>query len=375
MMRIGIDCRLPAYHMGGISQYLLYLLPALAQLDEQNSYHLFHSFREKRDLTPPNAGNFHRHTAWTPCHHRLEQWSLGAELLPHRLELHHSPDFIPPKFGAKRFVITVHDLNFIYYPQYLTEESRRYYLHQIEWATRHAAHISADSEQTRQDLIEQLKVPAKKVTTIPLAANPLYSQPISEHAAKQTLAKYKLPAGYILFVGTLEPRKNIPTLLQAYAQLRAEQLFDLPLLLVGGKGWLYEEIFATIERLNLSDDVIHLQGISDSELAHLYKMASVLTTPSHYEGFGLPALEAMHCGCPIILSDRGSLPEVAGNAGIILPPEDISAWANSISKVVTDSECRQKMIDAGKQQATKFNWQKTARLTLSIYQQAITQSL
>ncbi len=398
-----MDCRLPYYQMGGISQYVLHLLPALAALDRENQYTVFHSRKDGRSHTPA-ATNFYRRNLWTPCHHRLERWALTAELLPHRLDVLHSPDFIPPQGGAKRRIITVHDLNFLYYPQFLTAESRRYYNQQIAWAVKTADHISADSHATRHDLINLLQVPAEKVTTIHLAANPMYEArgvrneergarseerearseergfrpspfalrpspftPRSSPFARPPSPLPLPPSPFILFVGTLEPRKNLPMLIRVYHQLRQEKRVDVPLVLVGKKGWLYEEIFDTIRQLDLQEQVIHLPGISDDQLVQLYQMAGVLVTPSFYEGFGLPALEAQHCGCPVIVSNRGSLPEIVGPQGIQLDPDDESAWARAIEQVLTDTTLRQQMVQTGYAQAKTFSWQKTAELTLTLY--------
>ncbi|NJN54602.1 MAG: glycosyltransferase family 4 protein [Anaerolineae bacterium] len=242
-MHIGIDTRLPAYQMGGISQYILHLLPALAAVDQTNQYTVFQMQKDGRDHTPA-APNFQRRTLFTPCHHRWERRALGLELWPHRLDVLHSPDFIPPQGGAKRRIITVHDLNFIYYPQFLTPESMRYYADQIAWAVQSADHISADSHATRHDLIEHLRIPPEKVTAVHLAANPVYAEMVEETAVAKTLAHYQLPRNFILCVGTLEPRKNIPFLLRAYQGLRQTYKVDVPLVLVGRKGWLYEEISA-----------------------------------------------------------------------------------------------------------------------------------
>ncbi|MCA9941203.1 MAG: glycosyltransferase family 4 protein [Anaerolineales bacterium] len=358
---------MPAYQMGGISQYVLHLLPALAALDAENAYTILHSRRDRVTHLPPGAPNFRRATLWTPCHHRLERWALGGELLPHRLHLLHSPDFIPPAFGARRRVITVHDLNFLYYPQFLTPASRRYYLDQIAWAVRRADHVIADSHHTRHDLRERLGVPAQKATTIHLAANPLYTNPPTTAEVAATLVQYALPASFLLFVGTLEPRKNVPTLLRAYHALRHAHGVDLPLVLVGGKGWLNEAVFATIEELDLQDAVRHLTGVPNQHLACLYAAAALLALPSFYEGFGLPALEAMHIGCPVIASNRASLPEVVGNAGILLDPDDVDGWCEAMRRVVEDEECRQSLIARGRQQARKFTWTQTAAATLNIY--------
>lgn len=366
-MHIGIDCRLPFYQMGGISQYILHLLPALAKLDGDNLYSIIHMRRDGRSHTP-SAPNFQRKNVQTPCHHKWERWALGLEMLPYRLDVLHSPDFIPPRWGAKRKIITVHDLNFIFYPQFLTQDSMRYYADQIAWAVQGADHISADSHATRHDLIEQLRVPPEKITTIHLAANPLYERDYEETAVTDTLQKQNLPRDFILFVGTLEPRKNLPFLLRAYQHLLQNGLIDVPLVLVGGKGWLNEEVFTTIDELGLQEKVRHLSAVFDEQLAHLYHAAGVLVTPSHYEGFGLPALEAMHCGCPVIVSNRGSLPEVVGEAGLQLGLDDEEAWADGLHRVLTDSNLRKKMIARGYAQAKTFSWQKTAEMTLNIYQ-------
>ena len=366
-MHIGMDARLPFYQMGGISQYVVHLVGALTAVDPTHRYTIFHSRKDGRSYVPAAAPNFQRRNLWTPSHHRLERYALAAELLPHRLDVLHSPDFIPPAAGARRTIITIHDLNFIYYPEFLTAESLRYYAGQIQWAIQKADHISADSHATRRDLIEQLGAPPEKVTTIHLAANPVYERPYSPETIQQTLSQYNLPRGFILFVGTLEPRKNLPMLLRAYKLLRQETAVDVPLVLVGGKGWIYDQIFATIDELGLRDDVRHLSGVFDEPLAHLYHAAGALVTPSHYEGFGLPALEAMHCGCPVIVSNRGSLPEVAGDAGLLLDPDDAPAWAETLARVLTDSPLRAAMIARGHAQAQTFSWRETAVQTLSLY--------
>ncbi|MFW6042321.1 MAG: glycosyltransferase family 4 protein [Chloroflexota bacterium] len=368
-MHIGIDARLPYYQMGGISRYILHLLPALAKLDPDNDYTVFHSRKDTQSYQPV-AENFRRRNLWTPCHHRLERWLLGAELLPRRLDVMHSPDFIPPATGARRCVITVHDLGFLHYPHYLTEESRRYYNRQIAWAVKKADHIAVDSEFTRQDLLQQLPVSPQKVHTIPLAASPVFSRSQDPDVVSGTLKSLNLPSGFILFVGTLEPRKNIPTLLHAYRNLTHESNIDAPLLLVGRRGWLYEEIFESIDQLGLNGRVRHLAGISDEELAHLYHSAGLLALPSYYEGFGLPPLEAMHCDCPVVVSDRASLPEIVGQDGLMLDADDIDGWAATMERVLSDSEFRAELVASGRRQARRFSWRKTAEATLELYESA-----
>jgi glycosyltransferase involved in cell wall biosynthesis len=168
-------------------------------------------------------------------------------------------------------------------------------------------------------------------------------------------------------VGTLEPRKNIPFLLRAYKALHEVYKLDVPLVIVGRKGWLYEEIFRTITELELQAWIRHLEGVGDEQLAHLYHAAGVLATPSHYEGFGLPALEALHCGCPVVVSNRGSLPEIAGDAGWTLDVLDEEEWTNALYRVLTDDQLREEMIRQGYAHAKTFSWRKAADLTLGIY--------
>lgn len=369
-MHIGIDCRLPTYRMGGISQYIIHLVRALAVVAAAERFTIFHSFKEKRDFRPPGDSRFMRRKLWTPCHHRLERQALAAELFPYGLDVYHSPDFIPPAGGAGRRVITIHDLTFLHFPEFLTAEARRYYADQITWAASAADHIIADSQATRVDIITLLGIEPAKVSAIHLAANPLYSVTPMPHDLAATATEYGLDAGFILSVGTLEPRKNLPLLLHAYQTLRARHHVTVPLVLVGSKGWLYDEVFATINRLDLGEHVRHLTGVPDHKLAHLYHLAGVLAFPSQYEGFGLPALEAMHCGCPVVASNRGSLPEVVGDAGLSLDPDDEPAWVEALAAVLADPIVADNLRQAGYRQAQRFTWESTARQTLAVYHHA-----
>jgi len=363
-MRIGIDARIVHYSRGGIRSYVLHLLDALAELDGGADYCILHS-RKGRGLLPPGP-SFRAVACWTPSHHRLERWTLGIEIARLGIDLLHSPDFIPPAFGYSRSIITVHDLNFLYYPRFLTAESRRYYNEQIEWATRRADHILADSEATKKDLIALLGVAPERITVVYLAADAGF-RPLPEIEAQEAAARYGLKPGFMLFVGTLEPRKNVPGLLQAYRILLDQTATDQPLVLVGGKGWLFDEVFERVETLSLDKRVRFLHEVPDDDLPRLYNAASLSVTPSFYEGFGLPALEAMSCGTPVVVSERASLPEVVGEAGLLVNPDEPGAIAAALERVLTDEDLRSKMREKGLAQAGRFSWERTAQQTLAAY--------
>lgn len=359
---------MPYYESGGISEYIRQLIRGLSKIDKHNDYSVLHSRKDQYSYIPIGTSNINRKKLWTPCHHRYERWLLSSEIYFHRYDVFHSPDFIPPRFGVGRKIITIHDLNFLFFPEFLDQESLRYYAGQIEEAVQEADHILADSNHTRADILNHLSVPEEKVSTIHLAASPDYQLPLAPDDTEGIKQKYALPADFILFVGTLSPRKNIETVFQAMVEMKEEARLQVPLVIVGKQGWRSEDSFK-VDGLNaIRRQIYYLDGVSPAELIHIYSLASVLVLPSIYEGFGLPPLEAMHASCPVITSDRASLPEVVGDAGIMLDPFDIPGWAAALQTVLTSEEVRSDMIRKGNQQAKKFNWEKTAAETLAIYQ-------
>ncbi len=362
--RIGLDARLIYYTRGGISNYIRQLAETLPALDPANDYFIFHSRKARESL--PLPANARRADCWTPAHHRLERLALGVELLSHRLQLLHSPDFIPP-YGPFHSVITIHDLTFLRYPQFLTPDSRRYYNDQIHAAVRRAEAILTDSDATRADVLELLNVPPGKLTTIHLAPNPQFQpQPVARVAA--AAARHNLSPGYLLFVGTFEPRKNIAGLLDAYAQLPPAAP---PLVLTGNTGWLFAETLARVRDLALTDRVKFLPDAPGTDLPALYCGAALLVLPSHYEGFGLPVLEAFACGAPVVIADRASLPEIAGDAAARCDPDDPASIAHAIRTVLDDSGYRASLVEKGFARVKEFSWAKCARETLAVYQKVL----
>lgn len=358
MQHIGIDARLTYYRLGGISTYIRRLITALERLDQHNRYTVFHSRKARESL----VSRFQRAALWTPCHHRLERVALSAELARFRLDVLHSPDFIPPWHGARRHIITVHDLNFFYYPQFLTSESRRYYNGQIEMAVRRADHILADSHATRDDLVRMLNVPAEKITVHMLGVDEDF-RPLSPETVNRWRQGLKLPDEYLLFVGTFEPRKNILGLLEAYRLLPNAP----PLVLAGGRGWLFDETMARIKQMNLTSSVLWRENVPQEAMPALYNGATLLILPSFYEGFGFPPLEAMACGTVPIVSNRSSLPEVVGNVGLQIDPDDPAELAEAIRYALDNPQWRNTMRQAGLKRAESFTWEKTAQTALSVY--------
>ena len=380
-MRIGVDSRLTYHQPFGISKYTLNLLQAFAELNQAPNglysespieYLVFQHRRHKEPVL--KAPHFQRASLYSPVHSRLEQYTLPWELRFHAIDLLHSTDFIPPLRSPVPTVITVHDLAFLHWPHFLTRDSATYY-GQIDRAVNATQHIIVPSESTRKDLIGQFGVPDSRVSVIYEAANPQFKPlPIAETRQKVTAA-YGLPERYILFVGTIEPRKNVDGLLRAYSHLlKKYAVDDVGLVIRGGKGWLYEDTMTVLEELQLEKSVFFVDHMPDEELWHLYAAAQCLVHAAHYEGFGLPPLEAMACGTPTIVSNVSSLPEVVGDAGLLVDPNEPEEIAVAIHRVLTDDALREEMRAKGLQRAGCFSWTIAAERTIEVYQQVLSAS-
>jgi glycosyltransferase involved in cell wall biosynthesis len=362
-MRVGIDARLVYYRQAGISQYTLRLLEQLAVIDQEDEFTVFQS--RKQPLQVVDQPNFRRRALWTPPHHRLEQVLLPLEMAMVDLDVLHSPDFIPPFWRNCRSVITVHDLNFLLFPDFLTPESASYYA-QIDQAVRSCDHIIAVSESTKRDLIRLTGAPENKITVVYEAAHPTL-RPLQDGEKAEWRAKLGLPQDFILFVSTIEPRKNVPTLLKAYRKLLDEYRPDIQLVLAGEKGWLSDEVSALVQELSLEPYVRFLGKVTPDELLGLYNTAQMLVHPAFYEGFGLPPLEAMACGTPVVVSRTSALPEIVGDAALLVEPTDTDGLTVSMWRLLSDTELRQQLIDKGLKRARLFSWRKAAEETLAIY--------
>jgi glycosyltransferase involved in cell wall biosynthesis len=367
-VRIGIDARLIFYHRAGIGQYILRLTQALAQIARDDAFILFTSRKDK--TIHIQQSNVRQQPLWTPSHHPLERVAMSIELAPFALDVLHSPDFIPPRWTRCPTVITVHDLAFLRYPRFLTRESARYY-GQVDLAARQATHIIAVSQSTKRDLINLLGVPESKITVIYEAAHPLFAPMDKDRARAFVRAQYNLPDEFVLFVSTIEPRKNLPTLLRAFKRLRDNYKLHLPLVIAGYRGWLVEEVDQALAEVQLGEALRFLGSVQNEELVHLYNAASLFVLPSCYEGFGLPPLEAMACGTPVIVSNVSSLPEVVGDAALLVAPDDVEGLTVAMARVLTDANLREELRAKGLKRAQTFSWERAARETLAVYRRVV----
>ncbi len=364
-MRIGIDARLVHYRQAGITQYTLRLLQGLAQIGGEDEFVVLQHYRDREPYVDHRS--FERSPSYTPSHHRLESYFLALELLPLGLDVLHSPDFIPPRKSRYKCVITVHDLNFLVYPHFLTSEAARYY-GQIDQAVRRADRIIAVSESTRRDIVRLIGAPQSKISVIYEGANPIFRPLSNKEDMRESLRrKYGIDRDFILFVSTIEPRKNIPTLLLAFRQLLDDYHLDVNLVLAGRKGWRIEEVFDTIEQLKLEDRAFCLGRVPTADLVWLYNTARVFAFPSFYEGFGLPPLEAMACGTPVVVSNVSSLPEVVGDAGLLIDPQEVDELTVALWRLMSDEELRKDLTERGLLRARSFSYEKMARETLAVY--------
>lgn len=362
MAHIGMDVRLTHYRVGGISRYITALVSAFEQLTIAHDITLLQS----RKASQPLSDHFRSARVWTPPHHVLERAALSAELCWRRLDLLHSPDFIAPLRGAKRHIITVHDLSFIHFPEYLTTASRRYYNGQIAASVRRADHILAVSEATKRDLCDILDVPSEMIT-VQLHGVDRQFRPLERDNSRPVIQALDLPESYFLCVGTLEPRKNLVGLARAYREIKLE-LPDAPeLVLAGQPGWHFEQLMSDLQAVGMDAEIIIRHNVDDSQLPALFNHAVALLTPSFYEGFGLPALEAMACGTVPIVSRVSALPEIVGEVGLQVDPHEPDTIAAAMHQALTDSDWRTRQSAAALQRAARFRWVDSARVALDCY--------
>lgn len=287
-----------------------------------------------------------------------------------KIDLFHGTNFtILPTTKAKS-VVTVHDLAYMIYPETTSEKIYNHHMKWVPYSVNEANRVIADSSQTKQDIMKLLHVPEEKIDVVYLAADPMF-KPMSPLECEYVRERYVLPGKYVLYVGTIEPRKNLMTLIRAFDKMKKRGHIEEKLVIVGAKGWKFSPIFELMKECQLENDVIFLGYVNDEDLVSIYNGATSLVLPSVYEGFGLPLLEAMQCGIPVLGSNVSSIPEVIGDAGILVEPMDIDSWVDSIENVVSDKQLHQRLVSKSLERAAQFSWNKVAEQTIEVYNKTL----
>ncbi len=372
-MRIGLEVTAAVRQRGGIGRYVRELLRALAALDSDNEYRLF--FAAKNDDghgLPDLPANFRArrlpfHDIWLARVWQRLRAPLPVELITGRVDVYHSPDFtLPPTLWNTPTLLTVHDLSFAHHPSSTAPGLRGYLDIVVPRSVRRATHLLADSQATKDDLMALYHTPEEKITVLYAGVSGGFSPVADPGALAKVRERYGLgERPYVLSIGTLQPRKNHIRLIEAFD--RALRHSEYNLVLAGGEGWLYDEVRAQVTKHELQNRVIFPGFVAEEHLTALYSAAAVMAFPSLYEGFGLPVLEAMACGVPVLASTAPCLPEVAGDAALMVDPRDVSAMAAAIEALVSQPELRDALRAKGLVRAAQFRWDKSAAELLSIY--------
>jgi len=374
-LRIAIDAHSIGAKLGGNESYALNLIEALAQIDQVNQYTLYVTTAEAHDRFHQRWPNFkvRRTLPHTPLI-RIPL-TLSSELRKNPVDMLHV-QFTAPPFCPCPVIVSIHDLSFEHLPQTFNRRSRTQLRLTVRHSARRAAHILTLSEHTRRDVIDTYGIDAAKVTAIPLAA-PKHFVPVKDDKELQRVRhNYGIDTDYILSVGSIQPRKNLVRLINAYAELRAAHSSNIcpKLVIVGKCGWLYDETFRALEETGVRDSVVLTGYVPESDLPALYTGAICFVYPSYFEGFGLPPLEAMKCGAPVIVGNATSLPEVVGDAALQVDPFDVSAITAAMDQIITNTELRKDLSTKGQARANLFDWKDTAERTLAVYDQVYRES-
>lgn len=370
-IHVGVNAHLlsldQSYRSAGIHWYIHNLLLHLPEADPTVGYTVFLrdlDYSQRAGLRlKPSALPTDRPPVRLLWEQMVQPWAARRA----DLDLLHCPAFVGPVAGTVPFVVTVHDLSFLLFPEGFRGGNRTYLRLMTGWSVRRARRVIAVSESTRQDLVRLYGLEPGRVDVISNGVDAAF-RPLPAGEVTAFRVKKGLPERFLLFVGTLEPRKNVVRLVEAYARLPQPRC---PLLLVGGKGWFYEQVFRRVEELDLIEEVGFVGYVPAEELPWWYNAATALVYPSLYEGFGLPALEAMACGTPVVTSTTSSLPEVVGQAGLLVEPTDVEALTAAMQRVLQDAVLRAQMRTAGLAQAAHFSWSGTASDTVDSYHRAL----
>jgi glycosyltransferase involved in cell wall biosynthesis len=372
-MKIGIDISLTIGEKAGVGYYAANLVDSLAKIDRTNQYLLYPFFYyiyhpDFKTAVRPSEKNFHLHCEKIPkkiidlvWHSPIpRKWILG------NVDILHSTTFCAPEDHYGKLVVTIFDISFFLLPECHTKANRQHCLKGTRDAVRYADCIIAISNSGKNDLVKYFGADPDKIKVTPLAAKDIFT-PRGLDERTRVLQKYRIPGNFIFSVGSYEPRKNIGTLVRAYMHLPEKVKNTFSLVIAGGKGWLNSDIDALIDSQD-SAKIQRIGYIDEEDLPALYSAAAVFVYPSYYEGFGLPILEAMSCGAPVVTSNTSSMPEIGSAAALYFDPTDVRQLTSLLLEVTGNENLRKELSRKGIERAGQFSWDTTARTTLKMYE-------
>ena len=375
-IRVGINASKYFDIHTGVGRYTSSLCRSISKGKDGNDYYFYLPGRNSgiygKDMNGVQLGEKRMFLQNNTLRILWEQILLPIKIRKDRLDLFHYTDHAMSLFQRTHpIVITVHDIAYIRFPYLLNKSRQIYKKYILNSSIKRADIIIADSHSTKRDIIEFFNVDEKKIKVVYLGVESRF-YPISN--VEEYRLRNNLPSKMILNVGTLEPRKNVVALIRAFKKLKGRGLKDYKLVIAGDKGWLYKRIFDEVKSNDLQKEVLFLGIVEDEDLPMLYNCADIFVYPSLYEGFGLPPLEAMACGIPVITSNTSSLPEVVGNAGIMVDPDDVNSLCESMCNVLKDKELWCHMSKKGLKRAKLFSWEETARKVLELYDEVLSKN-
>jgi glycosyltransferase involved in cell wall biosynthesis len=367
-MNIGINMMVVPSARTGIGTYAVNLVEQLLKLDGENRYFIFIT----GDLPLENV-NSERHHIINVCQNKswirrilAEQFILPFLVKKYKIDLLHSVAFSCPAIKLCKSVLTIHDLAYRVFPETVLKSRRIYYNLMFPLYAAISDKIITVSENTKKDVIRYFHIPEDRINTVLLGVSGQLRQEDSIDT-RTVLSGLGITGEYLLYIGSLEPRKNLVRLLQAFALVREE--VNIKMVIVGPKGWMYDDIFSSAAATKHKEDIIFTGRVEDADLPKLYSQTNAFIFPSLYEGFGLPALDAMACGAPVIASDTSSLREVCGDTAVYVDPFEVESISESILMLLKDDRRREELKLKGLERSRQFSWEKTARMTLEVYKE------
>ncbi len=367
-MLIGIDAsRAAIKHRTGTETYSVHVIRELLRLGQRHQFRLYTNGALPVGLLWSGAAPAHAEVRSIPFRRLWTHVRLSLETLVREPDVLFVPAHVLPLLHPRRSVVTIHDLGYLHYPDADTARARDYLDWSTRWSAQQATAVLADSEATKVDLVRFYGAEIEKVHVVYLGRDAGLTRVTESLHLAEVRARYGLAQEYLLFVGTLQPRKNLERIVHAFERICGRSdLAETQLVLAGKRGWLYETLFSQVARAGLQGRVVFPGYVADEDLGALLSGATAFVFPSLYEGFGIPVLEAGGCGVPVITSNTSSLPEVAGDAALLVDPHDVDAIADAMYRLVTDESLRAELARRGLENVKRFSWDKCARETLAV---------